>query len=329
MKYRVELVGPRGRRVFVSLVSPEEPKALALVLHGAGSHAAPYLPFACELALRGIAAVALDLPGHGLSDGVPAHARSYRSYLEAVHVARLWAARACPVPHAFLVGESYGGTLALLYALGGGSTLGEGTLGGGAQAGEGTPGGTAGTAGGPPLRGLVLSAPAFRPTVAPPWAFRAVEALARVAPRMRLPRGPVLEATRNPVAGELVRRDPLLNRRFTAAYVAELVRAGRDAARRAPLLDLPVLFLVPGEDRVVDTAATSKVFAALAVPDRQWREFPGMAHALLLEDPAGTAQAAAEWMRGRLGTAPEAAEATGAAGPAAAAAAAPPPAASA
>lgn len=274
MRYRVGLVGPPRRRVFVSLISPEEPGTLALVVHGAGSYLGPYLPFAWEVAGRGVAAALVDLPGHGLSDGAPAHIRSYTAYLEAIDAALAWARETCPAAGTFLVGESYGAILVLLYALDR------------ARPRE-------------ALRGVVLSAPAFRPAGVPPWALAAVRGLARVLPRLRLPRGTAVAVTRNPLAEEIVRRDPLLGRRLSMSYVAELVRAGEDAARKAPLLDIPVLFLISGDDAVVDNSASRQAFSSLAVDDRTWQEFPGLAHALLLEDPVGMADVVSQWIHRR------------------------------
>lgn len=282
MRYRLGLVGPPGQRVFVSLTSPEEPEALALVVHGAGSYLGPYLPFAWELAARGVAAVLVDLPGHGLSDGTPVHVRSYTTYLAAIHAAVAWARESCPADAGFLVGESYGAILVLLYAL---DHIRPDSSGPPGPARPGTP-----------VRGLVLSAPAFRPAGVSPWALRALAGLARVLPRVRVPGHTGVTVTRHPLAGEIVRRDPLLGRRLTASYLAELVKAGQEATRKAPLLALPVLFLISGQDEVVDNSASRQAFSSLTVDDRTWQEFPGLAHALLLEDPVGMAAAVSRWI---------------------------------
>lgn len=282
MRYRLGLVGPPGQQVFVSLILPAEPEAVALVVHGAGSYLGPYLPFAWELADRAVAAALVDLPGHGLSDGTPAHIRSYTTYLEAIHAALAWARESCPTAGSFLVGESYGAILVLLYALG--------------RARPGSPGPPESVRPGGPVRGLVLSAPAFRPAGVSPWALRALAGLARVLPRLRVPGHTGVTVTRNPLADEIVRRDPLLGRRLSAAYLAELVKAGQEATRKVPLLDLPVLFLISGQDEVVDNSASRQAFSSLTVDDRTWQEFPRLAHALLLEDPVGMAAAVSQWI---------------------------------
>jgi len=281
VRYQVGFAGAARRRVFVNLIAPEHPVALALVVHGAGSYLGPYLPFAWELASTGISVTLLDLPGHGLSDGTPAHTRSHTAYLEAIGEALDWARAACPAPSTFLIGESYGAVLALLYAVG-------------------HPDPSRQQSGGNPVSGLVLSAPAFRVAGVPGWALTAVRAMARVAPRLRLPRGAPLAVSRNPVAGEIVRRDPFLHRRLSTRYVAELVRAGEQAARRAPEVKVPVLFLISRTDLVVDNRSTREVFSRLGTDDRTWQEFGGLAHALLLEDPAGIAGLVSRWVQDRV-----------------------------
>lgn len=282
MRYLTAFAGTPGRRVFVSLIAPQHPRALALVVHGAGSYLGPYLPFAWELAASGVAAALLDLPGHGLSDGVPAHTRSYRTYVEAIGTALSWARAACPAPASFLAGESYGAILALLHtAARSAPAPGDAPAGGG-------------------VAGLVLSAPAFRVAAVPDRALAAVRVLARVLPRLRLPRSTPLAVTHHPAAREIIRRDPLLNRRLSAGYVSELLRAGEEATRLAPRLGVPVLFLISRDDKVVDNRAAREAFARWGGDDRNWEEFPGLAHALFLEDPAGMAARASRWMLGRV-----------------------------
>jgi alpha-beta hydrolase superfamily lysophospholipase len=45
----------------------------------------------------------------------------------------------------------------------------------------------------------------------------------------------------------------------------------------------PALFLVAGGDRIVDSAASEKVFRGLASRDKTLIDFPGMYHSLSIE----------------------------------------------
>lgn len=274
MEHDLTFLGNPGSRLFVYSLDPASPRALALLVHGAGSHSGPYFPFAWELASRGIAVTALDLPGHGMSDGRPAHIGRYTHYLPALGEAWRWSrgGRRSGLP-SFLVGESYGAILALHYAL---------------RYPEG-------------VAGLILSAPAFRIAGVGGPARRAVKILGEALPWLRLPfASPPVSS--HPYAGEVTRRHPFLRRRFTARYLSELLEAGEQAIGAAPRLTLPVLFLLSAADGVVDNRVSLRVFSLLASRDKSCRLHEGLAHALLVEAPSRLAQDAGEWIISRIGT---------------------------
>lgn len=76
-----------------------EARAAAVLLHGAGLHSGPYVPFARLLAARGVAVAALDQRGHGASGGEPGHIRTLDRYVRdlAACLTRLSAAAERPV----------------------------------------------------------------------------------------------------------------------------------------------------------------------------------------------------------------------------------------
>ena len=54
----------------------------------------------------------------------------------------------------------------------------------------------------------------------------------------------------------------------------------RAAAKR---MTTPALFLLAGEDKLVDSAATRRIFTGIAATDKTLVEFPGMFHALTVD----------------------------------------------
>ena len=48
-------------------------------------------------------------------------------------------------------------------------------------------------------------------------------------------------------------------------------------------LDLPVLFLIPGKDKIINSKTSAKVFQKLSAKDKQWVEYPDMHHALSID----------------------------------------------
>lgn len=66
-------------------------------------------------------------------------------------------------------------------------------------------------------------------------------------------------------------------------------------------LGLPVLFLVAGEDMMIDHRATSAIFNKLTAKDKELVEFPGMYHALSIDiGKEAVFGKILEWVNGRL-----------------------------
>jgi alpha-beta hydrolase superfamily lysophospholipase len=66
-------------------------------------------------------------------------------------------------------------------------------------------------------------------------------------------------------------------------------------------LGLPVLFLVAGEDKMIDHKATSVIFNGLADKDKRLIEFPGMYHALSIDiGKEAVFEKVLEWVTGRI-----------------------------
>ena len=58
-----------GVRLSGFISAPEKPKAVMSLVHGFGEHCMRYVPMAEDLNAQGIAVVAIDLRGHGRSEG--------------------------------------------------------------------------------------------------------------------------------------------------------------------------------------------------------------------------------------------------------------------
>jgi alpha-beta hydrolase superfamily lysophospholipase len=61
-----------------------EAKGTVFIVHGLFDHVGLYQPAVRFLLEQGFSVVALDLPGHGLSDGEPTHIRSFNDYADVV-----------------------------------------------------------------------------------------------------------------------------------------------------------------------------------------------------------------------------------------------------
>ncbi|MDT8435957.1 MAG: alpha/beta hydrolase [Gemmatimonadota bacterium] len=260
-----------------------------LLVHGLGEHAGRYEPVGTFLSGRGFAVHAADMRGHGRSPGRRGHVARLGLLVE-----DLEALRAAAVPEQtgapiFVFGHSLGGLVAGRFVL---------------AADPGT------------LRGVVFSAPFVEAAVRVPGWKRTLGAVAdAVAPGLTLDNGLPLEDIFRREADRLAwEADPLVHRRISARTWGEMRRGAAVLRSGASRLDVPALFLLAGDERIVSNEAARDLAARLE-PAARIREYEGARHALFhdpqapaaLEDLAGWLDerveppAAGEPTRGRTG----------------------------
>ncbi|MEM6379754.1 MAG: lysophospholipase, partial [Bacteroidota bacterium] len=93
----------------------ENPKAAVAFVHGMGEHGARYAPIADAFARAGIASMAYDRRGHGLSEGKRGHTISFAAFMDEVKTLIAQLKEAYPGIPTFLYGHSMGGNLVLNY----------------------------------------------------------------------------------------------------------------------------------------------------------------------------------------------------------------------
>lgn len=251
----------------------ESPRAVVRIVHGLGEHGGRYAPLAETLQERGIASYALDLRGHGISEGIRGHVTRFDQFLDDMEA---FARETLSEPPTFLLGHSLGGLIAL----------------------RATETGRAGR-----LAGAILSAPALalaKPASA--WSHAGASVLSRIAPAVGLSNGiDPADLSRDPEAVAAYRSDPLIHDRITPRLYMEMLAAMRAASEAAAEVQLPVLLLAPGDDRI------TRVPAALAVASRfagsvQVRSYAGYFHESLNERERETVLAdIVAWLDERVG----------------------------
>ena len=258
------------------------PRAVLLNLHGLGDHSGLYAGVAEALPARGIAVHAYDHRGHGRSAGQRAYIRRWDDYLDDLAAFLAVASKEEPGVPLFLLGNSLGGLIALDFAIARMSA--------------------AGASGKAQIRGVVAASPPLGAVGVPPVLMALGRVMSRVWPRFSLEVGMDLTGlARDPaIARELV-ADPLFHRRGTARLSTEVTAAIERVQRTAPLLQLPVLLLHGGADRMVPPEGTREFFARLTVADRTLREYPHAYHALFADLDADVVLAdLAGWIEARL-----------------------------
>jgi acylglycerol lipase len=196
------------------------------VVHGLGEHAGRYARFAEAMAKYGMSTFALDLRGHGESEGQRGHVDSWSQWTDDVsafvgHVEGLAGTEVVPVGHSF-------GGAALL------STVLAGKL--------------------PKSRRFVVSSPALKLRLkAPAWKVALAPFASKVVPRLAMD-NEVDPATvsRIPEIVAAYRDDPLVHNRISSRMWMEWQNATREILERAAQIKIPFLILAGTADPLID-----------------------------------------------------------------------------
>jgi alpha-beta hydrolase superfamily lysophospholipase len=253
-----------------------EPHAAVLLIHGLAEHSGRYEGAARAFAARAISSFAFDLRGHGLSDGRRGHANRFDSFLQDLDRFRreVQGVLDAGTP-LFLLGHSMGGLIALRY-------LEEYDA---------------------ELAGAIVISPWLATALpVPRWKVTMGNALGRLLPA--LPFRAHIDAaalSRDPAIVRGYRDDPLVHDRITPRLFVEVSKAMGLVTLRSDRLRAPVLFLLPGSDRLVDTDRTLAFTAHLPAALVTVKVYPGHFHELLNEpDRNDIVRDACDWIEQRI-----------------------------
>ncbi|RME51356.1 MAG: alpha/beta hydrolase [Caldilineae bacterium] len=234
-----------------------DPRATLAIVHGLGEHSGRYDHTARYFAERGYAVFAVDLRGHGQSEGRRGHINRFDDYLTDVTTLLDHARRQTPDRPLFLLGHSMGGLIVLVYAL------------------KHPDGLTAVVASGPGLRARV-HVPAWKTTLA--------NLMASVAPTLAMSNGlDPADISRDRAVVDAYIADPLVHDRVTARWYTEFTAAGDWAMANASRFPLPLLIVQGGSDPIVDPAGAKAFFDRVARSDKRHIEYTTLYHEVFNE----------------------------------------------
>ncbi|MGO9115590.1 MAG: lysophospholipase [Thermoguttaceae bacterium] len=247
-----------GLRLFERRWRPSgNPRAEVMLVHGIIEHGGRYAPTAEILARRGYAVSAMDLRGHGKSDGPRCWIRSFDEYiddLDGFFVRTVGRAEGKPV---FVLGHSLGGLIAVLWC----------------------------------IRcqrkpdGLILSGPALQVRQQLfPWLRHLASVGSVLFPRLRLLRMGGRNISRDPAIVTQFHDDPLVfHGRFPTRTGAEILRAGGLARAQLEQVRASLLILHGSADRVAAVEASQELIQRAEATDKTLRLYPGLYHEVLNE----------------------------------------------
>ena len=253
---------PDGTSLFTRRWTPDRPmRAVVALVHGVHEHSGRYAYLASALMARGVAVRALDLRGHGQSDGPRGSVETFEDYVTDVgpfvdDTLTEIAASEMDVP-VFLMGHSLGGLVVAA------TVVARGTDG---------------------LAGVILSSPALQiPSDTSPLLQKLAPVVARWFPTLPVTTLNLDRLSHDPTVGRAYRDDPLTIKRGVQARLGHQTLEAIAHVRRHPeAFDVP-LYLFHGTDDALTDPAGTQWLADHAEGDVTLRLYPGLYHETLNE----------------------------------------------
>ncbi|KAL6992334.1 acylglycerol lipase [Sarracenia purpurea var. burkii] len=257
----------QNMKIFTQSWRPDSPaadlKGLVAMIHGYTDESSWLIQLtAVAIAKAGFYVCALDLQGHGYSDGPRCHIPTIQPLVDDCVQFFDSACASHPTLPAFIYGESFGGAIAILICL--------------RQRGK--------------WNGLILSgalcgvSKKFKPV----WPLEELlPVVALVAPTWRI--WIMVDPGRNSYKEEwkknLVMKSPnrVANGKVTAATAAEALRVCEYIQRNCAGLELPMLIVHGSEDRICDPESARMLHRSATSGDKTFKLFPGMWHQFIGE----------------------------------------------
>lgn len=251
-----------GLTIFHQSWLPEgDPKGVVMLVHGLGEHSGRYGHVAGRLIAAGFAVHALDLRGHGRSDGKRVFVKSYDEFMaDLIQFRGLIKSKHPGVP-LYALGHSMGGNLVMGHVLD-------------HQDG---------------LAGMILSGPALKVGAdLTPTKIKIFTLVAKVAPGVR-PEGLDADAiSRDQAVVDAYRADPLVyTGKISAGLGAALIGAMQSFPERYDTLTLPVLVMHGTDDRLADVEGSRELEATASNADVTAHYYEGLYHEIFNEPEQG------------------------------------------
>jgi acylglycerol lipase len=248
--------GKQGVKIFSQSWRPTgEPKAVVVLVHGLKDYSDRYNDFAASLVKRGYAVYALDLRGHGDSEGDRVWVDEFADYLDDVDIFLKRVRTAEPGRKIFLYGHSMGGAVVTLYTL----------------------------TRDPKPAGLITSAAALK-TEESGAVTGPVKFLSAIAPKLAVFELKDENFSRDPAVVASMATDPLIyDAKAPARTAAEVLRAIEAIREKSATLAVPVLSMHGTKDLVTPPAGSKELIEAASSTDKTFKSYEGLAHDLVHE----------------------------------------------
>jgi alpha-beta hydrolase superfamily lysophospholipase len=253
-----DLKSADGTKLRATAWEVDSPSACVLWVHGFAEYRTRYDEFARYLNGLKYSFVALDLRGHGDSEGKRGFIRSFDEYLADLSALVDWSKGMAPAP-LVLGAHSMGGLVLARYL----------------ERGEFSR----------PVEAAVFSGPFMGVGMpVPAWKQKLGAFMSKIIPGLSIPSGldPALISTDKELV-QAYASDPKIFKIATARWFTEILKAQDKAIAEAGRIRLPVLLCQGLGDQVVSVAAGRRFYDGLGSEDRTYQGFEGLYHEILNE----------------------------------------------
>lgn len=250
--------GPDGLEIFYRAYGAEAERGRLVIAHGLGEHSGRYGNVLRKILPGGISVWAMDLRGHGKSEGRRGRISSFDDYITDLRSGVALAKKDMPGRmKCFLLGHSMGGLIALDFALRFPETI----------------------------DGLIISSPSLGIAGKVPFLKRAVgKVMSSVLPGMALANGlDISKLSHDEAVVRAYADDPLVHDRVSTRWFTEFLKAMEEVNRSASRLAAPILLQLAEDDHLTDVKISRAFFDRLNVEDRTIHVYEGLYHEIYNE----------------------------------------------
>jgi len=247
-----------GLRIFYRIHRSAPEVSRIAIVHGIGEHSRHYGNVVDTLLPKGISIWALDLRGHGKSEGKRGHIRSFDEYIsDVLSVIDIMKEKKGDDTKCFLLGHSMGGLIAICFGLRYPDLI----------------------------DGLIASSPALGLAVEVPTVKRVFgNIMSGVFPSLTMANGldvSILSHDEQVVKAYI--KDPLVHDRVSARWFTEILNAMEYVNSSATKLKIPILIQLAQDDHLTDPLVSEEFFERLTVRDKTLRVYGGLYHEIYSE----------------------------------------------
>jgi alpha-beta hydrolase superfamily lysophospholipase len=247
-------LGIRGLKLYYQSWHPlRRVKGIVVIIHGLGSHSSLFGNVTQFLVPTGYAVYALDLRGHGRSQGQRGHINAWSEFREDLKIFfALIKTLEKGIPY-FVLGHSLGGIIALDYVLHFPTTV----------------------------QGVITMAPPLGKIGVSPLKLLLGKALSQILPRFALNVGFVdTSISRDQNVLATLHQDQFAHSQGSARLATEFLAINDWVRSRAAHLQVPILILHGGADQISRPEGSRAFFEQIKFADKERYEYPESRHAL-------------------------------------------------